>query len=432
MDMLGELLAGRLRDPQTGAAISVPVKSVVIAPSLAGSEAELVASLDLPPPYAVLSDESTSRALGQRVEQALGGKSKVIPIRLAGRPHPDDETAAKVMAEGVKAGSYIAVGSGTINDLAKLSAARQGKRCAVFATAPSMNGYTSVNVAITIGGHKKSLPAVAPEGVFCDLSVLAAAPARLIRAGFGDAICRSTAQADWYMVHRLRGSAYRSLPFSLFADLEDAMVNDAAALTNGDIAAIETLTRVLLLSGFGMTICGGSYPASQGEHLISHYIEMMSGHDWDAPMHGEQIAVTTLVMARLQEALLANGAPRLKASSVNLAALTAHFGDELGRECMVEIMPKLLNSVEADELNDRLERIWPSLTEDLSKMMRPASEIAAALQRCGAPVDYPALDLSRAFFSDAVLHAREIRNRYTFLDLAADSGRLVPERYLQR
>ena len=64
---------------------------------------------------------------------------------------------------GAKAGSYIAVGSGTINDLAKFSAAQQGKRCAVFATAPSMNGYTSVNVAITMGGHKKSLPAVAPR-----------------------------------------------------------------------------------------------------------------------------------------------------------------------------------------------------------------------------------------------------------------------------
>ena len=80
---------------------------------------------------------------------ALAGRG-VISIRLPGRPHPDEQTAAKVMAAGSKAGSYIAVGSGTINDLAKFSAAQQGKRCAVFATAPSMNGYTSVNVAITM------------------------------------------------------------------------------------------------------------------------------------------------------------------------------------------------------------------------------------------------------------------------------------------
>jgi glycerol-1-phosphate dehydrogenase [NAD(P)+] len=431
MDMIGELLAGRLRDPQSGEHLKVPVRRVVIEKSLAQSEADLIADLDLPAPYAVLSDYNTHEALGRRVETALAGRG-VISIRLQGRPHPDEETAAQVMAAGAKAGSYIAVGSGTINDLAKFSAAQQGKRCAVFATAPSMNGYTSVNVAITMGGHKKSLAAVAPEGVFCDLSVLASAPVRLVRAGFGDAICRSTAQADWYMAHRLRGSAYRALPFSLFADLEDEMVAGAEALTRGDAAAIESLTRVLLLSGFGMTICGGSYPASQGEHLISHYVEMMGKHDDDAPMHGEQIAVTTLVMGRLQEDLLAGTPPRLKASSVTLAELTSHFGDELGRDCMVEIMPKLLTDTQADELNEKLERIWPSLTSDLRRMMRPAVQIADSLARCGAPTNHDDLGLSRAFFSDAVLHAREIRNRYTFLDLAADSRRLQAERYIAR
>ncbi|MBL8895371.1 MAG: sn-glycerol-1-phosphate dehydrogenase [Rhizobiales bacterium] len=431
MDMIGELLAGRLRDTQSGDALRVPVKRVVIEKSLAGSEADLIAGLDLPAPYAVISDYNTHEALGRRVEAALAGRG-VVSVRLPGRPHPDEQTATKVMAAGAKAGSYIAVGSGTINDLAKFSAAQQGKRCAVFATAPSMNGYTSVNVAITMGGHKKSLPAVAPEGVFCDLSVLAAAPVRLIRAGFGDAICRSTAQADWYMAHRLRGSSYRAMPFALFADLEEEMVQGAEALARGDAAAVEALTRVLLLSGFGMTICGGSYPASQGEHLISHYIEMLGSHDDDAPMHGEQIAVTTLVMARLQEDMFSGAPPRLKASSVTLAELACHFGEELGRDCMVEIMPKLLNETQADELNTKLERIWPSLTGDLRKKMRPASEIADALRRCGAPTDYHQIGLSRAFFSDAVLHAREIRNRYTFLDLAADSRRLLTERLIDR
>jgi glycerol-1-phosphate dehydrogenase [NAD(P)+] len=149
-------------------------------------------------------------------------------------------------------------------------------------------------------------------------------------------------------------------------------------------------------------------------------------------MHGEQIAVTTLVMARLQEDLISGAAPRLKASSVKLAELASHFGDELGRDCMVEIMPKLLSDTQADELNEKLERIWPSLTGDLRKMMRPAQQISDALKRCGAPTDYTDLGLERGFFMDAVSHAREIRNRYTFLDLAADSRRLQPERCIAR
>src|SRR3546814_10817423 len=64
------------------------------------------------------------------------------------------------------------------------------------------------------------------------------------------------------------------------------------------------LARTLVLSGFGKAISGGSYPASEGEHLISHYAEMMGGAELPESFHGEQIGVTTLTMARLQERML--------------------------------------------------------------------------------------------------------------------------------
>src|SRR5262245_22998192 len=153
MDILTKLLAGDYRDPETGERLYVPVRSLVIQSSLAGSEADLVKRLDLPVPYAVLSDDHTHLALGHRVETALASLGKLMPVRLGNRPHPDDKTVERVMQEGEKAGAYIAVGSGSICDLAKYAAARQGKRCAVFATAPSMNGYTSVNAAITVNGQ---------------------------------------------------------------------------------------------------------------------------------------------------------------------------------------------------------------------------------------------------------------------------------------
>ena len=47
------------------------------------------------------------------------------------------------------ADAVIAIGSGTINDLCKYASAADRKPYAVFATAPSMNGYTSLNAAIT-------------------------------------------------------------------------------------------------------------------------------------------------------------------------------------------------------------------------------------------------------------------------------------------
>jgi glycerol-1-phosphate dehydrogenase [NAD(P)+] len=428
MDVLQKLLAGHYRDPDTGEHLHVPVKSLVIRPTLAGSEADLVKAPDLPKPHAILSDNDTHKVLGHRVERALQSLGTPIPINLGDRPHPDDKTAERVMQEGLKAGSYIAVGSGTISDLAKYAAARQGKRCAVFATAPSMNGYTSVNAAITVHGHKKSLAAVSPEGVFVDLDVLARAPKRLIQAGFGDAICRSTAQVDWLLAGRLLGQPYRTTAFGFIADLENEMVADPASLIKGDRAALGGLIQILLLSGFGMTVCGGSYPASQGEHLISHHIEMMPPAGWQAALHGEQIAVTTLVMARLQDQILSRDAPpQLTASRVSAASLKVHFGDEVGLACWKDIQPKLADKERAHRLNERLQAIWPGLKSEIELVRRPAAQIDAALAKVEAPRRYSSIGLPRNTFKDAILHAREIRNRYTFLDLAADSGLLEPE-----
>jgi glycerol-1-phosphate dehydrogenase [NAD(P)+] len=431
MNVLTKLLAGDYRDPETGERLYVPVKSLVIQSSLAGNEAALVKALDLPKPYAVLSDEDTHRALGHRIEAALAASGKLIPIRLGSRPHPDDKTAERVMQEGENAGAYIAVGSGTICDLAKYASACQDKRCAVFATAPSMNGYTSVNAAITVAGHKKSLAAVSPDGVFVDLDVLARAPKRLIQAGFGDAICRSTAQTDWLLAGRLLGQPYRTTPFAFIGDLENELIADPAALLKGDRAALSRLIQILLLSGFGMTICGGSYPASQGEHLISHHIEMMPPPGWEPALHGEQIAVTTLVMAKLQDRILARDVPpQLGASKVSAGSLRSHFGDEVGRACWQDIQPKLTDDERALRLNERLQAIWPRLKSEIAAVRRPAAQVEGALAKIEAPRRYSTIGLPRSTFRDAILHAREIRNRYTFLDLAADSGLLEPERLI--
>lgn len=422
-ETLAALLAGTYPDPDGGPPVAVPTRSVVIAETLAGSEADLVAALGLGPRLALVADDNTYRVLGRRVAAALGGGCR--EIRLAGRPHADAETAARLRNDSAECDALIAVGAGTINDLCKYAAALAGKPYAVFATAPSMNGYTSVNAAITVDGLKKSLPAVAAAGVFVDLEVCAAAPERMIRSGLGDSLCRPTAQADWLLAHLLHDRPYRGAPFALLAEDEDGLFAESAALLRGDIAAMRRLARTLVLSGFGMTICGGSYPASQGEHLISHYVEMLAPPDWPESFHGEQIAVTTLTMAALQERLLSGTAPRVTAERApDAAALEAHFGAALGAACWQEFAAKRLDAAGAEALNERLAARWDEIRARIAAVTRPAAELHAVLARAGAPTGPADLGWSPDFYATAVRHAREIRNRYTFLDLAADGGAL--------
>lgn len=416
------LLEGRYRDPDGPGLLGVPTRSVVIAPSLAGSEADLVAGLGLGRRLCVVSDPTTHEVLGARVERALSGIAEVTRIVLPGQPHADAATAASLRQAGRLADAWIAVGAGTLNDLCKYVAAQDGKPCAVFGTAPSMNGYTSVSAAITVDGLKKSLPAVAPLGVFLDLRVLAAAPPRLIRAGLGDSLCRPTAQADWLLAHLLHGQPYREAPFALLAEEEAGLLAEPEALLAGDLDAVARLARTLVLSGFGMTVCGGSYPASQGEHLISHYVEMRRPTDGPESFHGEQVGVTTLTMARLQERMLAGGPPRVAPTRVDEAAVTCHFGPELGPDCWRELAAKRLDAAAAAALSQRLVAGWEVWRARLAAVTRPARALADVLRRAGAPTTPEDLGWPRPFYREAVRHAREIRNRFTFLDLAADAG----------
>ena len=217
-DPLAQLLAGTYRDPDTGEQLGAAARSVVIADALDGREADLVAALDLGHYLALVADEDTYAALGQRVERALGSRFAVQRIVLDRAPHADTATLERLSARlDARTDAVVAVGSGTINDLCKLAALGRGCPQVVFATAPSMNGYTSLSASITEGGLKRSVRAATPVGVFFDLAVLAAAPLRLIRAGLGDSVCRPTAQADWLLSHLLLGRPYREVPFALLA-----------------------------------------------------------------------------------------------------------------------------------------------------------------------------------------------------------------------
>lgn len=424
-DKITQLLDGTYEDPDGLGKQRVDTRLLVIAPRLDGMERDLIKALDLGRHVAVVSDQTTHAILGQRVERALAGLCTVHSLVLPEAPHPDDDTVSAIRKETTGADALIAIGSGTVNDLCKYASAEDKKPYAVFATAPSMNGYTSVNAAITVHGHKKSLAAQAPRGAFFDLAILAAAPKRLIRSGLGDSLCRATSQADWLLAHLLLDQPYRRLPYALLKDDEAPLFAQSAALMAGDLAAMERLVRTLVLSGFGTAIHGSSQPASQGEHLISHYIDMLGDPERPLVYHGEQIGVTTLSMARLQHEMLKRP-PRLAADSESQASFTARYGQTLGSSCWADFAHKRLSAEKAEELNDRIARSWPDTTEKIAAISLTPDHLERVLKTAGAQVMPEAIHLPRAFYHQALLRCREIRNRYTFLDLAANAGMLAP------
>lgn len=420
--VMSQLIDGSYLDTETGERLQAPTRNVTIARDLSGMETTLVEGVGLDGKLAVVCDYNTHDALGERVIEALSAQKNVKTVNFGDSPHADMATAKSVIAETSDCDGIVAVGSGTINDLCKYAAAQQEKPYAVFATAPSMNGYTSVNAAITVDGLKKTLSARGAVGVFMDAEVLAKSPGRLIMSGFGDSICRSTAQTDWYLSHKLFGTPYRSTPYDILKDDEKDLFADPEAIRRRDPDAIMKLSRVLTLSGFGMTICGGSAPASQGEHMISHFMDMLPSAGWPGAYHGEQIAVTTITSAGIQETLLNGKVPELCASETTRENVDATFGTNLGGLCWAEYDPKRVTAQNLDEINHKLTLIWGDLQRDLAQIHVKSATIRETLAAAGAPTKPAAIGLSNEYYDTATEFARTIRNRFCFLDIACDSS----------
>jgi glycerol-1-phosphate dehydrogenase [NAD(P)+] len=165
----------------------------------------------------------------------------------------------------------------------------------------------------------------------------------------------------------------------MLADDERALFAQAAALVPGELTAMRHLARTLVLSGFGMTICGGSYPASQGEHLISHYIDMMRPADLPVALHGEQIGVCAIAMAELQDRVLSRAAPQLAPTAVDHDDVLRRFGTSRGEACWRELEPKRFDRDRVDAINARLARDWDAIRDrSAAPSVTPMVEVLAA------------------------------------------------------
>lgn len=419
---LETLLAGNFTDSEAGAHLKVATSRIVIEKSIADDIPHCLTGFAFSGSVAVVSDPKTYDVLGASIERALTGKRHVTSIRLDDLPHADIATVERVEAASKGCDALVAVGSGTINDICKYVAARTKRPYAIFATAPSMNGFVSPTAAITVHGHKKSLPACAPSVAIFDLGILSAAPVRMIRSGLGDSLCRATAQADWLLSCILRGTPYRNVPFDLLKEDEPNLFEMSDALVRGDSQAMDSLVRTLLLSGFGMAICGGSHPASQGEHLISHFADMLGDNAWPMTFHGEQVGVATVSMARIQARCLEMAKPVFRPDTVGRADFRAIFGNDLADECWAEFEPKRIDPDSVDALNAQLEARWPEIQARVGDIAKQADELESVLRRADAPVSASKLGWPDDFYARAVSNARFIRNRYTFLDFAASAG----------
>jgi len=393
-------------------------------------------------PAAIVADENTLGVAGETARRGLESRGHQVETYVfPGHPvlHADYENIEALVGwlrerEAVP----VAVGGGTINDIAKRAAFECERGYMTLATAASVDGYTSFGAAITRNGFKQTMECGAPRAVLADLEILANAPPELTAAGYADLLAKITAGADWILADVLEVEPIAPDVWSLVqGPLREATARPDD-LYSGDLSAIERLTEGLLMSGLAMQAAGSSRPASGAEHQFSHLWEMEGlGREpqGDEPplSHGFKVGLGTVSIAALYERLLDRDLGGLNVAELTRAwpswseverRIRSSFAPDLEDQVVEQSHPKYL---ERPQLSKRLALIrerWPELRRRAREQLLPAAQVRSQLRAAGCPTTPAEIGLSSEELKATYRRAQMIRPRYTILDLLNETGLL--------
>ncbi|MDR0856355.1 MAG: sn-glycerol-1-phosphate dehydrogenase [Clostridiales bacterium] len=358
----------------------------------------------------VVADRNTLRA-ADGILDALGGFTVVTHmydnLRVA------DMTEVNVL-RGLLANAdcVLAVGTGSIHDICRLAAAREGKPLCLFATAASMDGFASYGAPITDGCFKVTYDAKTPEVIIADTRILAAAPSELKAAGFGDMMGKYVGLIDWQVAHLLVGEYYCERVAALTREATDRILSLQARVQTNDEESARAVFEALLLTGIAMSFVKSSRPASGTEHILSHYWEcQMLLQGKLADYHGKKVGVATLLILDEYEKLARRPAVTAHPDTTDYAAVWADYGP-LAAEAKKLNTPPVTAAVAPEEI----EKNWQKIRE-IVKSVPSAAQIRAALLTAGCPVAYQALGVSDDLYARGLKYHPYMRSRMSLLRL---------------
>lgn len=326
----------------------------------------------------------------------------------------DSAGVERVSGEAAAAGAegLISIGTGSLNDICRLTAAKNGMPFAIMATAPSMDGFASVMAPITANGFKRTFPAKCPEVIMADTRVLAESPGELKAAGLGDLLGKYTAHADWEAAAATTGEYY----CGGIAALTRAAVDRAAELTrSGDTRSEQyggALMDALVLSGLAMLLSGCTRPASGAEHHISHFWEMKYLLAGAQPLfHGKKVGIAAAMVADVYRELAKLPQVRERRRPIDEAELAGVFGPMWG-EARSENVPNPLDKVP----DGALEENWPAVRRALLRVPT-GDEIRALLRAAGGEATCAEAGISPELEAEGIKYGKYVRFRITVMRL---------------
>lgn len=343
---------------------------------------KILADAGFPKKVLIVSDDNAMRAADGLlpVLEAAGFEMKKLVYK--NMMYAKIEQVREVEALLGDVDGVIAVGTGSVDDICRVASFNQKKKFAIFATAPSMDGFASDSAPIIKNNFKTSVYVEQPMAILADTEILAKAPTELKAAGFGDMVAKYIGIFDWRLSHMLTDEYYCPAVAEITMQGVNKIMALADKVTGEDEEAAGNIMEGLILSGLGMKLAGCSRPASGAEHVVSHYWECykLARGIWPE-FHGKKVGVATVLINRIYHNI-ADRVPEIDPipDPTDMEEVKAAFDPSQVDEVVRLNTP----AITADIDLARLKRIWPDVRKMINEILPSDKELMRLMKAAGA------------------------------------------------
>lgn len=362
----------------------------------------------------VVFDVNTYKICGQKVTELL--KSKNLTVKVL-QPQekiviPNEQKLEEIETEVKDAHLIIGVGSGVINDLCKKVSFDKNIPYYIIATAPSMDGYASVGSALILKNMKITLNARPPLAIIADTSILKDAPLDMIKAGYGDIIGKFSCLNDWELSSFINGEYFCKNIYNEVYKCAKKIKRLGAKIKNREPKAIGKLMEALVLVGVLMSFVGTSRPASGSEHHLSHYFEItgiLNGTEYFS--HGIDVIYSATFLAKLRCKMILEQPKKRAFDELDYENQINRIYTQSAPE-VIKLQQKL-GWYNKDD-SEFVYKNWTKIVKILKKV--PSfNKFVKMVDAVG--LNYQEFEnlYSKEKLNDAILYAKDLKDRYTFL-----------------
>ena len=408
----------------------VPIKGVEVSAGAINTLPDYVEKYGYKRPY-IICDSITYKIAGAKCEELLAARDIRTDVVILSHLGFDEATLGEIVINmPADCDLMIAVGTGSITDMIRYTSYKLRLPCFTVATGAPMDGFAASIGIVNVNNLKATMQAHNSQVIIGDTDILRTAPYRMTVAGFGDLIGKLTCLNDWELARIINSEHYCGNIVTLVKDCVEKVLAEGPKIKERDPSVLGNIMNGLVLSGAAISLYGDSRPASGAEHHMSHYWEtIMEQRGESHAMHGEQVAVGTVLVLMLAEELCKTKVDFEKARDFTRTYDKERWSEEIRRaygSAAGEVFA-IEEKAHKNDIEARLRRIdsmeahWDEVRAQLGALPSSAS-LKALLDDIGCPSSPAQIGIDDATLKDTFLYCKEVRPRYTIFQTVYDLG----------